>query len=327
MSFTALDWTIPTVLTWIATRDRSEVDRLDYKTTRSLVATAALVPAARSALPEFIARAAEGAISVRGLVADGRHEQIDKLVFTRATIQEDEHGLFASCQNGEGTPTSWTSLYVRRESALTLWPSSLPIWPVFKGAAALRDFAATVDPTKISRWAEISALLATPGQIHAGKYYERYVLKLQIEDSVTTALRSGQFQILSNAAVLDPGDWEGMYLHWDEDVVERLEVALVDGKELPRDQWGVVQKWDSVTVRCTDAALRACPVAALTELIQCPRFPVRTPSPVITKRLFSFRVVLTKTDTFVVVPSWLPMRQLMADLIGWCFRKLYWHSN
>jgi hypothetical protein len=327
MSFTASEWTIPTVLTWIATRDRSEVDRLDYKTTRSLVATAALVPAARSALPEFIARAAEGAISVMGVSADGKYEQVDKLVFTRAAIQEDEHGLFAVSHNVEGTATSWTSLHVRRESALALWPSSLPVWPIFKGTAALRDFAATVEPTKINRWAELSALIATPGHVHADKHYERYVLKLQIEGSVETALSSGQFHILSNAAVLDRGDWEGSYLHWDEDVVERLETARVDGKVLPRDQWGVVEKWDGVTVCCTDAALLACPAEALTELNQCPRFAVRPPFPVISKRLFSFQVVLTKTGTLVVVPHWLPMRNLLADLIGWCIRKLYWPSS
>ena len=237
MAFTDSVWTIPTALTWIATRDRSEVDRLEYKATRSLAISAALVPGERAALSEFIARAADGTIAIMGTATDGTWEQIDKLVFARAEIQEDDHGLFVASQNSEETATSWTSPCVRRESVLAAWPSSLPVWPVFNGVTTLRDFAATIEPAKINRWAELSALIATPGQVHADKYHERYTLGRRIADSVTTAFKSGQFCILSNAAVVDPGDWGGTWLRWDEDVVERLEVTLVGGKVLPPDQW------------------------------------------------------------------------------------------
>ena len=103
MAFTDPVWTIPTVLAWIATRDRSEVDRLDYEATRSLIVTTTLVPGAQSARSEFIVKATEGTIAVREATSDGRFEQIEKLVFARAELQEDERGLVVASRNGEAT--------------------------------------------------------------------------------------------------------------------------------------------------------------------------------------------------------------------------------
>ncbi len=326
MAFTDTVWTIPTALAWIATRDRSEVDRLEYETTRSLSATAVLVPGALPALPEFLAKAADGAIAVNGITADGRREQIDKLAFAHAEITEDERGLVvASWSDGE-TQTSWTRPHVLREAVLAVWPSPVPVWPLFRDVATLRDFAATIEPAKTARWAELAALLAIPGEVHSSKYRYLYTLRLQISGSITIALMTGQYCLEPAAAVLNPDNEVMSWDRWPENIADRLEIPA-GAENRSSDHWRPVQQWRDMTVRCTDTALQACPDSALHVIVQCPQIPVRPASPVISKRLPFLQVVLTKTDAFIVAPRWLPMPRLFASWIEWIARKLYWPSR
>jgi hypothetical protein len=204
-----------------------------------------------------------------------------------------------------------------------VWPNSTPVWPVFNGTATLRDFAATVEPAKVARWAELSALLAISGEVHPSKYYDRYMLDLRVAESITAAFESGQYCIQSKATTVDPGDWQTMRARWNEGVIERVEAPI---EHLASNDWEVVQTWDDVTVRCTDAALSACPTAALSKIVECPQIPVRPPALVITKRLFSLQVTLTRSDAFIVVPWWLSMPPRLAGWIEWAFRKMYWPS-
>lgn len=326
MPFTDSVWTIPNALAWIATRDRSEVDRLEYETTRSLSATAVLVPGVLPALPEFVARAADGAIAVNAITADGRREQIDKLAFTHAQITEEEHSLVIASRSDGETPTSWTLPHVLREAVVAVWPSPVPVWPLFRDVATLRDFAATIEPAKTARWAELATLLATPGEVHSSKYRDLYTLRLQIAGSIAIALMTGQYRPEPAAVVVNPDNEIISWDRWPENIADRLEIPA--GKQnLSSDHWPSVEQWHEVTVRCTDAALQACPAAALREIILCPQIPVRPSSPIISKRLPLFQVTLTRTDAFIVVPRWLPMPRLLASWIEWAARKLYWPSR
>lgn len=269
MAFTDTVWTIPTALAWIATRDRSEVDRLEYETTRSLSATTALVPGARAALPAFIAKAASGAIAVNGVARDGSLEAIDKLAFARAEITEDDHGLVVVSHGDEETPISWAGPCVLREAVLAVWPSPVPIWPLFRGVATLRDFAATIEPAKTAHWAELAILLATPGEVHPGKYRDQYHLRLQIAGSIAIALMTGQYRVEPAAVVLEPDNEIISWHRWPENIADRLEIPA-GTQNLSSDHWPSVEQWHEVTVRCSDTALQACPDTALREIVPCP---------------------------------------------------------